>query len=165
MSSIYSHLRLPVIAFFSPKQALNASSSSHVQESCSLSGAPLGPRTNYPLVLTYNLQNGALAACTATTLRLFAGRKGYPLTRIQVSLSYRHGATGDLDSFDRTMHLEGDLPREQTARLLQAASLCPVGKTSRRGADVQTVMSDSDTGGLRRRWSVQLCGGCGGCAF
>ena len=102
-----------MIAFFSPKQALNASSSSHVQEAVPFRGLLWGQERTTLWSWAYNLQNGALAACTATTLRLFAGRKGYPLTRIQVSLSYRHGATGDLDSFDRTMHLEGDLPRSK----------------------------------------------------
>ena len=93
----------------------------------------------------YTLLNAALAACTATTLRLYAERKGYPLTRIQVSVEYRHGASGALDSFDRTIHLEGDLSQEQIARLLQAANLCPVGKTLRRGADIQTSLSSQDS--------------------
>jgi putative redox protein len=92
----------------------------------------------------YNLLNAALATCTATTIRLYAERKGYRLTRIQVSVGYRHASSGSLDSFDRVIHLEGDLTEEQTARLLQAANLCPVGKTLRRGADIQTTLSDED---------------------
>ena len=75
----------------------------------------------------YELLLAALGACTSMTLRLYADRKKFPLTRTQVRL--RHGRiyatdcaecetkSGRIDRIERIISLEGDLNAEQRAQL------------------------------------------------
>ncbi len=66
----------------------------------------------------------ALCACTATTLKMYAGRKGWPLTDVAVTV--------DLDwremKLTRVIALQGALDDEQRVRLMQIADACPVHK-------------------------------------
>jgi putative redox protein len=69
----------------------------------------------------------ALGTCTASTLRVYAERKGWPLTDVQVQLN-----GGNVDGafvISRTVTLAGDLDTEQRQRLLEIADKCPVHKT------------------------------------
>ena len=72
----------------------------------------------------------ALGACTAITVRMYAGRKGWPLEGIQVDLSYGEAAEGTSPgtSIDRRITLRGPLDAAQRARLLDIANHCPVHK-------------------------------------
>ena len=84
----------------------------------------------------FDLLRAALGACTVITTRLYANRKGWPVTRISASVTH-HPASGDQrDRFDRTVTLEGDLDEVQRARLIDIASRCPVSQTLSRGSDV-----------------------------
>ena len=76
----------------------------------------------------YDLLSASLAACTAMTVRFQAKRQKLPLERVEVGVSFHHGAEGQRDSFERTLVLEGELDAQQRAFLLEAANLCPVGK-------------------------------------
>lgn len=68
---------------------------------------------------------GALGACTAITLRMFAARKQWPLQQVQVQLRYlRRDATGT--AIERELLLEGALDPEQRQRLLEIAEKCPI---------------------------------------
>ncbi len=66
----------------------------------------------------------ALCACTATTLRMYAQRKGWDLQSVDVAV--------DLDwrgmTSARRIKLTGALDDEQRARLMQIADACPVHK-------------------------------------
>jgi putative redox protein len=66
----------------------------------------------------------ALCACTATTLRMYAQRKGWDLQHVDVEV--------DLDwrtlTAARRITLTGALDDEQRTRLMQIADACPVHK-------------------------------------
>src|ERR1700691_1518871 len=84
----------------------------------------------------YELLLMALGACTTMTLRLYADRKGWPLTRTSVRLRHhrihaedcadcetKHGM---LDHIERVIEIEGSLDDAQRKRLLEIADMCPV---------------------------------------
>ncbi len=71
----------------------------------------------------------ALGACSAITLKLYAGRKQWPLTNVRVIVTAEAPEKGDKDApwrFVQTVEIEGELDEEQRARLVQIAGRCPV---------------------------------------
>ena len=69
----------------------------------------------------------SLASCTAITLRMYADRKEWKVTEIDVTVSLER-----IDSktiFTRSIKLEGEIDETQRERLLQIAKACPVSKT------------------------------------
>ena len=68
-----------------------------------------------------------LGACTAMTLQVYAKRKEWPLTGVEVSVAGERGEQAF--SIQRTIRLQGNLSEEQRTRLLEIASKCPVHKT------------------------------------
>ena len=72
------------------------------------------------------------------TIRLQARRRKIPLSRVQVAVSYHHGGDGGRNSFERSITLEGNLADDERAQLMQAANMCPVGRTLGLSADVRT---------------------------
>jgi putative redox protein len=80
----------------------------------------------------------SLAACTAMTIRLQARRRKIPLSHVEVAVSYHHGGDGGRDSFERSITLEGNLGDEERAQLMQAANMCPVGRSLGLSADIHT---------------------------
>lgn len=98
----------------------------------------------------YELLGAALGACTAMTLRLYAGRKGWPLNRATVRVLHSRTAGGK-DRFAREVTLEGSLNDDQKRRLLEIADRCPVHKTLDGGSEIITVMaSPPDFASLER---------------
>lgn len=101
-------------------------------EPVDLGGTDRGP-TPYEMLL------GALGACTAMTLRMYADRKGWPLEAITVELSHEKTHARDcadcpdkdakLDRIARAIQVGGPLDPEQRARLLEIANKCPVHRT------------------------------------
>jgi putative redox protein len=87
---------------------------------------PVGAASEGPT--PYDLLSTSLAACTAMTVRFHARRNHYPLSHIDVAVSYHHAAEGERDYFERTIRLGGNLDDEQRARLMLAANMCPVAK-------------------------------------
>ena len=86
----------------------------------------------------YELLSASLAACTAMTIRLQARRRKIPLSHVEVAVSYHHGGDGGRDSFERSIRLEGNLGDEAHAQLMQAANMCPIGRTLGLSADIRT---------------------------
>jgi putative redox protein len=86
----------------------------------------------------YELLSASLGACTAMTIRLRALKRKFPLSRVEVVVSYHHGADGGRDSFERSIRLEGNPGDEERAQLMQAANMCPVGRTLGLSADIRT---------------------------
>lgn len=100
-------------------------------------GGPDGRGSTATGTNPYELLSASLAACTAMTIRLQARRRKYPLSHVEVAVSYHHGADGGRDSFERAITLGGDLDVEQRAQLMRAAHMCPVGRTLGVNADIR----------------------------
>ncbi|TDK51280.1 bifunctional alpha/beta hydrolase/OsmC family protein [Antarcticimicrobium luteum] len=96
----------------------------------------------------YGLVAAGLGACTSMTIRMYARRKGWPLTDVSVDISHDKlhaedagdGAPGRIDRFTRRIRLGGDLDDDQRARLLEIADKCPVHRTLSHGARVDSVL-------------------------
>lgn len=68
----------------------------------------------------------ALAACTAITVEMYAGRKDWGLGAVEVHVSYETDDRGGTDAFKLTLYVPEALDAEQQERLLRIASKCPV---------------------------------------
>ena len=85
-------------------------------------GANVGPNPKQLLL-------SSLGACTAITLRMYAARKQWPLTEVQVALSFNpDGKPAAGTDIRREIILSGDLSVEQRNRLLEVANACPIHK-------------------------------------
>ncbi|MGR3493414.1 MAG: bifunctional alpha/beta hydrolase/OsmC family protein [Shimia sp.] len=95
----------------------------------------------------YGFVAAGLAACTSMTLRMYANRKGWDLRHVLVDVTHDkvHGkdmeSTAKIDSFHRTIHLEGDLDADQRARLLAIADKCPVHRALEGESEVSTELA------------------------
>ena len=92
----------------------------------------------------FELVASALVACTAMTVRLYAQRKGFPVTTIDVSVEVLKAdadAGRPRDAFVRKLTLGGDLTDEQKQRCVEIAKKCPVGRLLEGGADVPTTLA------------------------
>jgi len=86
-------------------------------EPIALGGTNTGPAP-------HELVPAALAACIVTTVRTYAGTKGWTLGEVGADVVYDHRSTPR--HFDVTIHLPDDLPAERRARLMRVAEACPV---------------------------------------
>jgi putative redox protein len=96
---------------------------------------------------------GALGACTAMTLRMYAGRKGWPLQAVDVELSHRRIKRSEcvdcaddpafpfVDRIERRVVVHGPLDGDQQARLLDIANKCPVHRILTSHPQVVTTLS------------------------
>ena len=74
----------------------------------------------------HDLLSAALAACTATTMQMYAQRKNWHIEALAVKvLAVKEG---DTHVFQRKIHFTGPLDDEQRQRLLDIANKCPVHK-------------------------------------
>ncbi|HKN66100.1 MAG TPA: OsmC family protein [Gemmatimonadaceae bacterium] len=111
-------------------------------EPLSVGGADTGP-TPYDYLL------GALGACTAMTLHMYAARKKWPLGDVTVRLRSARAYAADCENCDtqsvgvrrieRQIELTGALTDEQRQRLLTIADRCPVKQTFERGLQIVDV--------------------------
>jgi len=112
-------------------------------------GADTGP-TPYELLL------GALAACTAMTVRMYADRKQWPLEGVIVRLRPARAHAADCAACEtedvgvgriaREVDLLGTLTDEQRARLLHIADRCPVKQTLERGLRIDDTVQTAPAG-------------------
>lgn len=88
----------------------------------------------------YDLLLAALGACTVMTLRLYIERKQWPITDVEVLLTFDRIHIDDCESctdeekegkkeiqhISRLIYVTGDVTEEQKERLLYIAGRCPV---------------------------------------
>ena len=101
----------------------------------------------------YELLLAALGACTSMTIRLYARRKGWPVTGVEVRL--RHDRihaedcadceteSGYLDRVRKEILVRGELTQEQLQRLAEIARRCPVNQTFSREVVIEEAMIET----------------------
>ena len=96
----------------------------------------------------YGFLSAGLGACTSMTIRMYARRKGWPLTHVSVDICHdkvhaQDAETGSgvkIDTWRRRISLRGDLTQDQRQRLLEIADKCPVHRTLERSSEVLTEL-------------------------
>jgi putative redox protein len=96
-------------------------------------GADAGPAP-------YDLLLASLSACTAITLRMYADRKQWKMTKLTVELHFTRDADRQ-ERIDRVLRPEGALSDEQRARLADIAERTPVTLTLKRGVPIVTTLA------------------------
>jgi uncharacterized OsmC-like protein/alpha/beta superfamily hydrolase len=101
-------------------------------EPVSVGGEDAGPNP-------YEYLLAALGACTSMTMRLYAERKGIKDVRFSIRLSHRkihaedctdcETKDGTIGEITRDITIEGDVPQDARARLMEIADRCPVHQT------------------------------------
>jgi putative redox protein len=100
-------------------------------EPTSVGGGDVGPSP-------FGLLLGALAACTATTLRMYSARKGWELTTIAVDVRDSLGEDGRR-TMERTITVPVDLPAERLEALVAIAERTPVTLAIQGGTPITTM--------------------------
>ena len=107
----------------------------YADEQESVGGSDRGPGP-------YECLLAAPGTWTSMTLRMYAERKNFALTNVEVQLSHIRIHAKDcedcetkkemLDEIRSEIHLEGDLDKDQRKRLSEIATRCPVHRTLHR---------------------------------
>jgi putative redox protein len=90
----------------------------------------------------------SLAGCTAITIEMYAQRKGWDLSEVEVEAEYEPADKGVPTRFTLTIKLPPGLSDEQIERLSVIAAKCPVHRTldgdARFEERIETLPSTSD---------------------
>lgn len=86
----------------------------------------------------FGLILSGLAACSAITLRMYAERKGWPLTGVEISLIYRGPAAHG--RIDREVRLAGTLDDAQRARMADIVERTPVTLALKGGIEITSTV-------------------------
>lgn len=106
-----------------------------VDEPLENGGKDAGP-TPTELVLS------GLAACTASTLRMYADKKGWDVERIDLELSIRieKSERGQISHMESIIDITGNITAQERARMLEIAQKCPVHKLLTNPIQIQTSL-------------------------
>lgn len=96
----------------------------------------------------YGFLSAGLGACTSMTIRMYARRKGWPLSHVSVDVCHdkvhaqdaETGSGDKIDTWRRRIKLTGDLSEDQRQRLLEIADKCPVHKTLEASSRAETEL-------------------------
>jgi putative redox protein len=86
------------------------------------------------------LMGASLAACTLITVRMYANRKGWPLTAAKVDIGLERNSRENTTHIRRDITLTGDLGPEQRQRLLDVANKCPMHQVLTHTVTIDTVL-------------------------
>ena len=95
----------------------------------SAGGAGLGPAPT-------RLLAAALASCTATTMEMYADRKGWDVGKLEVAVEVEYDKPSLPSAFQVTLKLPERLSEEQRERLQVIAGRCPVHRVLSHEAEV-----------------------------
>ena len=101
-------------------------------EPAGLGGADAGPNP-------YELLLSSLSSCSAITMKMYAGRKGWPLEGAEVHCHLIKDESGGPNRIIRRIGIKGELDEEQKNRLIQIACLCPVHKMLGPAIPIETL--------------------------
>lgn len=100
----------------------------------------------------YKLLLAALGSCTSMTMRMYAGRKGWPVGRLSVALTHAkvdappgvvtENAGNKVDRITRRITIEGVEDADIRARLLEIADKCPVHRTLMSTPEIVTTLEE-----------------------
>jgi putative redox protein len=68
----------------------------------------------------------SLASCTATTMEMYAARKGWDIGDIEVACEYQPAERGAPTRFNLVLRIPASVPPEQVERLKVIAAKCPI---------------------------------------
>lgn len=101
----------------------------------SLGGKDAGPAP-------FGLLVAALGACTSATLKMYAEKKGWPLTSLDVDLRFLRSHPDGAQRIERILKIEG-LDEVQAARLADVAERTPVTLAIKAGVPIETSLAGS----------------------
>ena len=87
-----------------------------------IGGRDLGPSPE-------ELLAASLASCTAITMQMYADRKGWDLTGMEVDCDYQPAERGRPTQFELVLRLPESLSDDQVERLTVIAAKCPIHRT------------------------------------
>ena len=99
----------------------------------SLGGKDAGPAP-------FGLLVAALGACTSATLKMYAEKKGWPLTSLAVDLRFLRSHPDGAQRIERILTIEG-LDEAQAARLADVAERTPVTLAIKAGVPIDTGLA------------------------
>jgi putative redox protein len=88
----------------------------------------------------HELLPASLAACVATTIRMYARTKGWTLGELSVDVTYDHKSVPR--RCDVTVELPPGLSDEQRRRLMRAAETCPVRRALEAGVRIDERLAE-----------------------
>jgi len=100
-----------------------------IDEPESSGGADAGPSPTRTVA-------AALAACTAITCEMYAGRKGWELGQVEVDVDFDYGQNSTVERATVKLRVPEPLNEEQRERLLVIAGKCPVHRALKSETDV-----------------------------
>lgn len=111
---------------------------------------------------------GALASCTAITMRMYAQRKGWDVGKIKVHASQSSVMSNDgvRQKIKKAVVFEKKLPKEQEDRLIEIGEKCPVSLMLKHHVEMtlekveqldEGIVKEYTKEGTTVRWKPNLC--------
>jgi putative redox protein len=103
-----------------------------IDEPTSLGGTDRGPSPMRAVA-------GALAACTAITVEMYANRKGWDLGAVEARVDFEPDERGTVERFEVVLRVSPALDDEQIGRIRTIAGKCPVHRALSAGGGIEVA--------------------------